>query len=78
VSADDIAHAYQHLNNCDPYKDIIVAEVSVEKSSGMRVVGGSPIGDPGRIYHHNGFLVPEWRRKGIGKTMLSLDGKPPF
>jgi mycothiol synthase len=69
VSADDIAHAYQHLDNCDPYKDIIVAEI------GGKIVGYArgwweSDSDPGRIYHHNGFLVPEWRRKGIGKTML--------
>lgn len=28
VSADDIASAYQHLSNCDPYNDMIVAEVA--------------------------------------------------
>lgn len=69
VSADAIANAYQHLSNCDPFKDIIVAEVF------GKVVGyarGWWESDPtlGRIYRHNGFLVPEWRRKGIGRAML--------
>jgi hypothetical protein len=27
VKADDIAQAFQQLSNCDPYKDIIAAEV---------------------------------------------------
>jgi GNAT superfamily N-acetyltransferase len=69
VSADAIANAYQHLSNCDPFKDIIVAEVD------GKVVGyarGWWESDPtsGQIYRHNGFLLPEWRRKGIGRAML--------
>ena len=69
VSADDIAKAFQQLNNCDPFKDILVAEVF------GKIVGygrGWWDGDlaSGRIYHHNGFLAPEWRRKGIGHAML--------
>lgn len=69
VSADDIANAYQHLNNCDPFKDIIVAEVFGKVVGYARGWWESDI-NFGRIYHHNGFLVPEWRRKGIGQVML--------
>jgi mycothiol synthase len=69
VDAADISNAYQHLSNCDPYRDMIIAEM-----------GGEMIGyargwwldesDTKRIYSHNGFLIPEWRRKGIGQAML--------
>ncbi len=69
VSANDIANAYQHLNNCDPFKDIIVAEVFGKVIGYARGWWESEI-NFGRIYHHNGFLVPEWRRKGIGQAML--------
>ena len=27
VNADDLAQSYQHLSNCDPYKDLIIAQV---------------------------------------------------
>jgi ribosomal protein S18 acetylase RimI-like enzyme len=69
VDADDIANAYQHMSNCDPYRDVIFAEVSGE------VVGytrgwWSDESAPERMYIHNGFLIPEWRRKGIGHSML--------
>jgi len=69
VSADDIANAYQHLNNCDQFKDIIVAEVFGKIVGYARGWWESDI-NSGRIYHHNGFLIPEWRRKGIGHAML--------
>ena len=69
VSADDIANAYQHLNNCDPFKDIIVAEISERIVGYARGWWESDL-NSGRIYHHNGFLVPEWRRKGIGRALL--------
>jgi mycothiol synthase len=69
VKAENIANAYKQMNNCDPFKDIIIAEV-----------GGNMVGyargwwendsQAGRLYHHNGFLRPEWRRKGIGSALL--------
>jgi ribosomal protein S18 acetylase RimI-like enzyme len=69
VNADDIGRAFQNLSNCNPYKDLIIA-----------VVGGKVVGYtrgwwedgpfPQRWYAHNGFLIPEWRRKGIGRALL--------
>jgi mycothiol synthase len=69
VTADDIANAYQHLSNCDPYRDIIFAEVAGEMigySRGWWSDESSPV----RTFIHNAFLVPEWRHKGIGSAML--------
>ena len=69
VSAEDIAKAYQHLKNCDPFQDIIVAEV-FGKIVGYALGWWESDINSGRNYHHNGFLLPEWRRKGIGDAML--------
>lgn len=69
VSAADIANAYQHLNHCDPLRDMILAEIK-GKIVGYARGWWESDSDSGRIYHHNGFLVPEWRRKGIGLVML--------
>jgi ribosomal protein S18 acetylase RimI-like enzyme len=69
VDASDIANAYQHLSNCDPYQDLIIAEVAGEMIGYSR--GWWENETPsGRLYIHNGFLIPEWRRKCIGWTML--------
>jgi len=69
VTEGDIAKAYQHLSNCDPYHDMIIAEVNGEMIGYSR---GWWLEDPDaqRLYIHNGFLIPEWRRKGIGRAML--------
>lgn len=69
VTAEDIAHAYQNLINCDPFKDIIVAEV-FGRMIGYGRGWWEIETNSGRIYKHNAFLVPEWRRKGIGQAML--------
>jgi len=69
ATADDIANAYQHMSNCDPYRDIIFAEVSGEMVGYSRG-WWSDESYPERAYVHNGFLIPEWRRKGIGHTLL--------
>jgi mycothiol synthase len=69
VKADDIASAYKQLNNCDPFKDIVIAEVSGEIIGYARGWWETDTVS-GRLYHHNGFLVPEWRRKGIGTALL--------
>jgi len=68
-SAEDIAHTYRHLVNCDPYQDMLFAEMN------GRVVGYSRVTwkeeqDGKRLYVHFGFLLPEFRHKGIGHAML--------
>ncbi len=69
VSADDLANAYQHLNNCEPFKDIIMAEIWGRVVGYARGWWECDV-DFGGVYHHNGFLIPEWRRKGIGQVLL--------
>jgi mycothiol synthase len=70
VTEQDLAGAYQNrLINCDPYQDMIFAEVA-----GIMVGYNRGWWEHGetnqRSYIHHGFLVPEWRRKGIGRAML--------
>ncbi len=70
VTAEDLASAYQNrLVNCDPHRDIIIAEVAGEMVGYTRAwwEGGE---SNQRWYCHNGFMLPQWRRKGIGQAML--------
>jgi len=70
VDADDLARAFQHMINCDPFKDLIIADVAgkvVGYSRGWWEEGVSSQ----RVYSHNGFMLPEWRRKGIGQVLLN-------
>ena len=70
VSPGDIASAYQRMSNCDPHRDIIFAEVDAEMVGYSR--GWWSEESPTQwIYTHNGFLVPGWRRRGIGQCMLN-------
>jgi mycothiol synthase len=70
VTAEDIANAYQQMSNCDPYQDIIFAEIEGELIGYAR--GWWYEESPSqRFYVHNGFLIPAWRRKGIGQSMLN-------
>ena len=70
VTEQDLASAYQHrLMNCDPYQDMIFAEVDgvmVGYNRGWWEQGESKQ----RWYVHHAFLHPQWRRKGIGRAML--------
>jgi len=70
VTADDIANAYQHLDNCDPHSDIILAEVPGKMIGYARGWWEDEAGNV-RLYKQIGALVPEWRRKGIGQAMLN-------
>jgi mycothiol synthase len=68
-SAEDIARDYNHLFNCDPYQDMLFAEMNGEVIGYSRVTWKEEL-DGKRIYVHFGFLLPEWRRRGIGRAML--------
>jgi mycothiol synthase len=70
VTAQDLAAAYaRSLVNCDPATDLILAEVADQMVGYVR--GWWEQESPSMyLYKHNGALLPEWRRKGIGRAML--------
>ena len=61
---------YAHLENCDPYRDMIMAEVGGQMIAYNRAFWEQQE-DGTRVYTVFGFLLPEWRRKGIGAAMLA-------
>lgn len=66
---EDVINNYAHLHHCDPYSDMLFAEVNGEVVGYCRCwweVEGS-----GRwIGFQFGNVLPEWRHKGIGSTLL--------
>lgn len=68
-TAEKIANGYNHLVNCDPYRDMLFAEVDGQVVGYSRVYWRDEL-DGRRIYMHFGFLLPEWRHRGIGRAML--------
>lgn len=69
VTAEDIARALQNVDHCDPYQDMILAEVAGELVGYARG-WWTDAPSSSRSYDHNGFLIPQWRRRGIGSAML--------
>ena len=68
VTARDVADSFPYFINCDLHQDLIIAEAFDEVIGYAR--GWWEETSTGRLYRHNGFLIPEWRRKGIGSAML--------
>lgn len=66
-----ITNNYAHLENCDPYHDMVMAEVE-RQMIGYNRVFWEQQEDGTRLYVVFGFLIPEWRRRGIGSAMLTL------
>lgn len=71
-TVEDIARNYRHLTNCDPYRDMVFAQIS---GGPEEVIGYSRVwwqqemkGD--RVYQHFAFLLPAWRGVGIRRAML--------
>jgi GNAT superfamily N-acetyltransferase len=70
TSVENLANEFAHPAGFDPKLDAILAEVH-----------GQPVGyahlfhrlstEGERIYWQFGYLLPEWRRKGIGRALLS-------
>ncbi|HEV2707867.1 MAG TPA: GNAT family N-acetyltransferase [Pyrinomonadaceae bacterium] len=68
-TAENIANAFNYLINCDPYQDMLFAEVNGEVIGYSRVWWWTEYNDT-YLYGFIGFLTPSWRRKGIGRVML--------
>lgn len=68
-TVEEIAHSYAHLSNCDPYQDMIFAEVGAKVIAYNRVKWDQEA-EGTYVYTHFGHLHPAWRRRGIGRAML--------
>lgn len=66
---EDVARNYRNLINSDPYKDMLFAEIDSQVIGYQRVLWREEFNGT-RIYQLFGFLLPAWRRKGIGRAML--------
>ena len=69
ITVEEVARNYRHLKNCDPYQDMLFAEVDGQVIGYTRVTWYMTV-EGYRIYQHFGFLLPAWRRRGIGRAML--------
>jgi mycothiol synthase len=73
-TVEQIQGNYSRLTNCDPYTDMVFMEIEGQPNDG--VIGYSrgfwwqEEATKYRIYATLGFLLPEWRRKGIGRAVL--------
>ncbi len=69
ITADDIARRFTHMQNFDPTEDVLLAEIHGDligyaRMNWLRKSNGDV------IFRHHGCVLPEWRRKGIGSTLL--------
>jgi mycothiol synthase len=78
---EELAKWFAHLTNCDPYTDMIFAEVDPGDGGQPEVIGYSRgtwrMEASGEYrYMFFGRILPHWRRKGIGHAMLGwMEGR---
>jgi mycothiol synthase len=65
----ELAEYYVRLENCDPLQDMLFAEINGQAIGFIRGYWWEDL-DLGLQYAHVGLVVPKWRRKGIGMSML--------
>jgi len=72
VSIEDVKREIKHLENCDPLRDMLVAEVDGNVIGFTRLWWNK---DSNGVYLYNQFvdLLPEWRGKGIRNAMLKYN-----
>jgi len=66
----DVTNNYSHLENCDPDKDMLFAEVDGQPIAYGRIWWMNQ-NDGTRLYEPLSYLVPEWRGKGLGSAMFA-------
>lgn len=69
LTVDHLARWFAHMDQCDPSRDMIVAEVGGEMVGYGR---GRWFREPSGTFLHEltGHVAPAWRRRGIGRAIL--------
>lgn len=67
---EDVANHFNHLNNCDLDRDMLIAEIDGEVVGYCRVEWRQEQPSLDRMYPSLGYLKPAWRRRGLGAAML--------
>ena len=65
---------YAHLNNCDPFEDMLFVEIE-RKVVGFTRVFWEEVSQNRRLYIHESYLIPKWRGKGLEQLMLHFNEK---
>lgn len=66
---DTLRGVYVNTANHDPRRDMIIGEVDGQSVSYVRTFWERELsGD--RVYYHVGFVIPEWRGRGIGRAQV--------
>jgi GNAT superfamily N-acetyltransferase len=65
-----LASAYDHLERCDPTRDLLVAEVDGRPIAYSRVTWDDELDGP-RVYRQVCFVDPEFGGRGIGSTLFA-------
>jgi mycothiol synthase len=66
---DDVARNYRHLFNCDPYRDMLFAEVQGQVIGYSRVFWQQEL-KGNLLYQHLCFLLPAYRGWGVRRALL--------
>ncbi len=66
---DTLRYVYGSTHNHDPQRDVLIADVGGRMVAYNRVYWTREL-DGLRTYWHFGFVLPEWRGKGLGAAMI--------
>ena len=69
---EQLAHHYNHLKNCDPYRDVILSELDGKLIAYCRVSWVKEEDGP-YLYRSFGNIHPDFRREGLGKALLAYN-----
>ena len=69
MSLDAMKHIYAPTPSHDPYKDVVIAEFG-DQMVGFNRLFWETEPDGTRQYIHYGFVLPQWRERGIGRALL--------
>lgn len=69
ITAGDVARRFTHLQNFDPTQNVLLAEIYGDLI-GYAQMNWLQKSNSDVIFRHHGCVLPEWRRKGIGSTLL--------